>query len=170
MPLLRGVLFDEATEAEALVIPDPEPAHAIHASLEVRGPLAELRGRRVVPIEAFVDSVGGQLPRFQGQKHSGRIERIKEAIRVTDADPPVAGRVARMVRVFFLHVKAVAARPRCDPPFDLGAAIDLLEVNGLVIRSVGAFEQIVEPRNDSNAYDVVVQRDVPEPAFFPVSL
>ncbi len=69
-----------------------------------------------------------------------------------------------------LHAEDVATGGAGDAAFDFGAALDLLEVNRLVVLIFAVLEEVIETGDDAHADDVVMQWDIPEPAGFALRL
>ena len=94
-----GVVLDEVSEAEAVVVLADQAAHAVDALVEVVAPRAELGGAGVALLQAVDDRIGGELAGLEREQHARRIERIEEPERIADQHPAVAGARGRAIRV-----------------------------------------------------------------------
>ena len=137
-------------------------------------PSTELRGARVSAGDPVGDRVRRHLARAQREQHSRGVQRIEKPERVADQHPAVARDRRGPVRVVARGEKPRHARRARDPVLH-GRGSDRLPRCRSARGSrrgpcppVAAtpLEQVVERCHDADADDVVVQRDVPEPAVF----
>src|SRR5262249_47607816 len=154
---------NEPAEAEAGVVLADETPHAIDADVEDRRPSAKLRGRRIARLQPVDDRLRGELSRFQREQDARRIERIQETPGVADQHPAVARPLRRPVRIVLGGEEAGRARRSPDALLHRGRALDFLGEDLLEVLAA-SLEQVVEGRYDADRDDVVVLRDVPEPA------
>src|SRR5262249_16080978 len=155
-----------AAEAESLVEFAYEPPHPFHARHVAGFPLAELSRRRISLRQPLGDAIGSHLSRSEGEQDAGGIERIEEAEGVPHERPTVAGSLTSPIRVFLLSAENIAALGVGDPRLHAGATRHFLEVNALEIGRLTILEQVIVSGHHTHADDVVVQRNVPEPALF----
>ena len=156
-------VFDEPAEAEAVVVLAHQPAHAVHALVERRRPTcraapptcrpspAPRRSRRR---PARPTSAPAARPTSRADRGSRRRRRPAPSRR----RPPAS---SDRNSPWWRSSRSRASRFD-DALLDRRAALDLLVVGLLV--AAAALEQVVERRDDADADDVVVLRDVPEPA------
>src|SRR6478672_1107936 len=164
-PAQLRILANERAEAESSIELANEASHAIDPLVEARAPLAQLCGARIPTRQSIRNGLGRHLSRAQGQEDSGRVERIEKAEGVTDEDPSVACNRGRAVGVVPRRKVSGYALRAADARFDGIAALDLLLIRLLMsVAHLGWIEQVVERGHDADAHDVVVLRDVPEPA------
>src|SRR5690606_22903792 len=107
--------------------------------------------------------VGRTLAGLQRQQDAGGVERVEEAEGVADEHPAVAGALLRPVRIVLGREDAGGLARRRDAVLHARTVPDLFEVRPPVV-AAALPEQLVRRLHYAAADDVVVQRDVPEPA------
>ena len=111
-----------------------------------------------------MNRVSRQFGHLQSQQNARRVDRIEKTISVADNDKTVTGVLLRAIRVIENRidlVDALASPPRAGGRLRVFSNLlfkDLREV------LTAAFQQIIGVGDDADAGDVVLERDIPEPA------
>src|SRR5438094_1655392 len=161
-----GILVGQFPEAEVRVVKGVNQlAHVLDALPQLGRVFPETRRREIARQERLVDGVAGHHPALERQHDAGRKDRIEETIGVADEQEPFDSAIARVKREFPGDVVRPELRAAgeifLDPEvFSNFALEDMLRRLDAIAR------QIFSLRHDADADHIIVERDVPEPAFF----
>jgi hypothetical protein len=157
------ILADEFADAELAAVPRfGELLDPGRTAREIGHPFTELLARSVARTQTFDDGVRRELAAFEREPHSRRINRIDEPPRVAHQHPAVAGRSLGGVRVFLDDIQA-GDLFRAGQPLSHRRAIGHLGGENLIGSSAARLEEIIRIADDTDADDIIGQRNVPEP-------
>src|SRR6185295_5232173 len=107
--------------------------------------------------------VGSQLGHLERQKNTRRINRVEKPVCISDQYEPIAGALFRSIGIIHDRIDFIDALGSGDTLAARFAFLYfLVEYLSQVLAAV--FHQIIGIGDDADARDVILERDIPEPA------